>query len=154
MHLRWPGGPTPSRGHCDLSLPAQPAQLRSNRSTDQGNAAFQVSMQGDHTCPECGRCWAITATAAWADPAPPVDPEDDIPSEISAWHYSEPWHVGLACQHCDYFLERVTLDNPTESSFHVEDNIDGPCPVCAKPWRISYTVSWDERPGGSAAPGR
>jgi hypothetical protein len=103
-------------------------------------------MQGNHICPECERCWAITATAGWTDP---VGSKGDIPSEISVWHYSDPWHLGLACQRCDYFLERVTLDATTESSFHVEDDITGPCPVCGKQWRISYSVSWEEQSGRS-----
>ena len=46
--------------------------------TDPRDTHFQVSTQGRHTCPGCGRQWAITLTATWVDPSPPADPEEAV----------------------------------------------------------------------------
>jgi len=119
-------------------------------STDQPTAHLQVSMHGNHACPSCGRHWAIAVAAAWTDPSPPADPEDDLPSTMAFWHRSEPTHFVMACFRCHQGLERITLDPATTSRLHVEAEGDRACPSCGKPWRISYDVSWEERPGGSS----
>jgi ATP-dependent Clp protease ATP-binding subunit ClpA len=120
--------------------------------TDQRQAEFQVSMRGNHACPGCGRRWAITVTAAWIDPSPPANPEEDLGSEMTVWRHSQPAHFSMTCFRCDQALERVTLDRAANTSLaHVQDEGDRTCPSCKKAWRISYTVSWEERPGGSSA---
>jgi uncharacterized Zn-finger protein len=120
-------------------------------STDHPAAHLQVSMQGNHTCPGCGRRWAITLTAAWTDPSPPTNPEDDVLSRMAFWHHSEPSHFMMTCFRCQMALERITLDRAATSLAHIQDEGDHTCPSCRKPWRISYTVSWEERPSGSCA---
>jgi uncharacterized protein with PIN domain len=120
--------------------------------TDQRDTHLQISTQGNHTCPGCGQPWTITLTATWTDPSPAADPEDDIPSQISVRHRYHPPHFGMFCFRCNYFLEQVTLD-PATPPLHIEAEGDRTCSTCGKPWRISYTVSWEERPGGSSAPG-
>ena len=114
--------------------------------TDHRNAHFEVSLQGTHPCPACGKRWAISLTAAWTDPAPPAAPEDDIGSEMTVWSHSQPAHFTMSCFRCDQALERVTLDRAALSLAHVEDEGERTCPSCGKPWRISYDVSWQERP--------
>jgi hypothetical protein len=122
-------------------------------STDQPTARLHVSMQGNHACPGCGRRWAITIAAEWTDPSPPNNPDDDLPSQFTAWHHPEPAHFSMGCFRCDYVLERVALDTAaTNPTLRLEANTDRTCPVCSKTWRIAYTVSWEERPGGSSAP--
>ena len=116
--------------------------------TDHRNAHLQVSMQGTHGCPGCGKRWAITVSAAWTDPAPPADPEDDIGSEMTVWSHSQPAHVTMSCFRCDQALERVTLDRAAPSLAHVQYEGDRTCPSCGKQWRIAYDVSWEELPGG------
>jgi ATP-dependent Clp protease ATP-binding subunit ClpA len=121
--------------------------------TDQRHAEFRVSMQGNHACPGCGRRWAITVTAAWTDPAPPANPEEDFPGGMSVYGYAEPAHFSMTCFRCGQALERITLDETTTSPRHIEGEGDRACPSCRKAWRISYTVRWEERPSASSASG-
>ncbi len=120
-------------------------------STDHRHDHLQVSMKGNHTCPGCGTRWAITITAAWTDPAPPRHPEHDLPGGMSVYGYSQPAHFTMTCFRCHQALERITLDETATSPLHVEAEGDRTCPSCAKPWRISYTVSWEERAGRASA---
>jgi hypothetical protein len=57
----------------------------------------------------------------------------------------------MACFRCHQALERITLDQTNTSPLHVEADADRTCPGCGKQWRIAYTVSWEERPGGSSS---
>jgi hypothetical protein len=52
---------------------------------------------------------------------------------------------------CDQAIERVTLDQTAISRLHIEAERDRTCTGCGKPLRISYTVSWEERPGQASA---
>jgi hypothetical protein len=72
---------------------------------------------------------------------------------MTHWHHAEPAHFIMTCFRCDQALERITLDKTATPPLRSEAEGDRACPSCGKPWRISYTVSWAERPGGSAAPG-
>jgi len=113
-------------------------------STDHPAAHLQISMQGNHTCPGCGRRWGITVRAEWTDPSPPADPVDDLPSEMSVWRYSESAHFIMTCFRCDQALERIAI-HQTPTPLRIEAEGDRACSSCGKPWRISYSVSWDER---------
>ena len=55
-------------------------------------------------------------------------------------------HLIVACPQCSTPIETITTDQPS-SRFNVAAEGDRTCPGCGKEWRISYTVSWDERPG-------
>jgi uncharacterized protein with PIN domain len=114
-------------------------------STDRRNAHLQVALQGDHTCPGCGRRWALAVTAAWTDPSPSRDPEDDLGSEMSFRHHSRSAHFTMGCFRCNQALERVTLHQPAAPSVHIEAEGDRTCPSCGKLWRISYAVTWEAR---------
>jgi hypothetical protein len=113
------------------------------------NANLQVSIQGSHTCPGCRRRWTIIITAAWTDPSPPADPQDDLGSEMTVWHYSRPSLFSMYRFRCDHVLVRVTPDQTTNPALQVKADDDRTCPGCGRPWRISYTVSWKERPSES-----
>jgi hypothetical protein len=88
----------------------------------------------------------MAVTAAWTDPSPPADPEDDLPSEMTVWRITQPAHFSMSCFRCDQALERITVDDAATSPLHIEAEGDRTCPGCGKPWRISYSVSWEERP--------
>ena len=95
----------------------------------------------------------IALTAAWTDPSPHAGPEDDILRQISVRRRYHPPHFGMFCFRCNHFLEQVALDQTMVQPLKVEADTDRDCPVCGKAWRISYTVSWEQRPGGGGLHG-
>jgi ATP-dependent Clp protease ATP-binding subunit ClpA len=64
---------------------------------------------------------------------------------VSGW-YQGPAHLVVACPACATPIETVTTDQPN-TRFHVSAEGERTCPGCGKAWAISYSVSWDERPG-------
>jgi Clp amino terminal domain, pathogenicity island component len=85
-----------------------------------------------------------SVTAAWTDPSPPTDPDDDLGPEMPVWSHSQPAPFSMSCFRCDQALERITLGQTTTSPQNIEGEDDRPCPSCRKPWRISYHVSWED----------
>ena len=166
--VRMQSGPSrgaTASGTASVSFPTEPPEHRPQLvvacpncataiqtvTVSERNANLHVSMQGSQTCPSCGRLWVITVRAGWTDPSPPADPEDDFPSGMTVWHYSSPRHFSMYCFRCDHILERVTLDQTMTPPLHVEADTDRTCPGCSKAWQIAYTVSWEQRPGGSSS---
>jgi ATP-dependent Clp protease ATP-binding subunit ClpC len=70
--------------------------------------------------------------------------ETDVQSRVVLWHHQEPAHLIVSCPECATPIETITADRPT-ARFGVSAEGDRTCPGCGKPWRISYTVSWEER---------
>ena len=90
-------------------------------------------------------------TRMLADPQrrgePPVRSDDaGESSRPGLWHHQERAHLIVACPQCSTPIETITTDQPS-SRFNVAAEGDRTCPGCGKEWRISYTVSWDERLG-------
>jgi ATP-dependent Clp protease ATP-binding subunit ClpA len=67
--------------------------------------------------------------------------EPPIPTD-----HQERAHLIVACPECATPIETITTDQPN-TRYNVAAEGDRTCPGCGKQWRISYTVSWDERPG-------
>jgi hypothetical protein len=56
----------------------------------------------------------------------------------------------IACPDCASVIEAVSTDKPN-TRFLVTAEGERISPGCGKPWRLAYTVSWEERPSESPA---